>query len=253
MWYFRKIDPFDSLICGKFVALVGGGGKTSLAEYLAREALARGKRVALTTTTKIWAREPWIATGEAGWQGSNESLIHVGKTVEAGKLTELTPGEIVALGEDFDLVLIEADGAKGLPLKYPADFEPVIPPFSERVLVLAGLDGLSGTIAKKVFRWELLAKAASLSGDDAVSSEVFLRLFEPDGMMKDVDIEKCVIILNKYDACTQRREAASIARRLSDCLEGRPVVIASTKFGFFYRLDRVLGPPSASTSSVAAF
>jgi probable selenium-dependent hydroxylase accessory protein YqeC len=245
MWYFRKIDPFDSLIHGKFVTLVGAGGKTSLAEFLGREALRRGRRVALTTTTRIWAREPFVATGPAGWQGSSESLVRVGKTVEAGKLTGLDTDELASLGKDFDLVLIEADGAKGRPLKYPAAFEPVIPVLSERILVLAGLDALSGRVADNVFRWELFSKVARLSGDGEVSREVFLRLFERDGMMKDVDTGKCVIVLNKYDACTRRQEALAIARRLHERLGNRLVVIGSTKFSFFYGCDRFPPSPAA--------
>jgi probable selenium-dependent hydroxylase accessory protein YqeC len=245
MWYFRKIDPFDFLIHGKFVTLVGAGGKTSLAEFLGREALRRERRVALTTTTKIWAREPYATIDRAGWQGSSECLVRVGKTLEAGKLTGLDTDELASLGKDFDLVLIEADGAKGRPLKYPAAFEPVIPALSERVLVLAGLDALSGRIAEKVFRWELFSKGAQLSGDEEVSKEVFLRLFERDGMMKGVDTEKCVIVLNKYDACTRRQEVLAIARRLHEHMGNRPVVIGSTKFSFFYGCDMLSPPPAA--------
>jgi probable selenium-dependent hydroxylase accessory protein YqeC len=245
MWYFRKIDLFDFLIHGKFVTLVGAGGKTSLAECLGREALRRGRRVALTTTTKIWAREPYVTIDRAGWQRSSESFVRVGKTVEAGKLTGLDADELATIGKDFDLVLIEADGANGRPLKYPAAFEPVIPALSERVLVLAGLDALSGRVAERVFRWELFSKIAQLSGDEEVSKEVFLRLFERDGMMKDVDTGKCVVVLNKYDACTRRQEALAIARRLHEHLCNRPVVVGSTKFSFFYGCDKLPPSPAA--------
>jgi probable selenium-dependent hydroxylase accessory protein YqeC len=251
MWYFRKIDPFDSLICGKFVTLVGAGGKTSLAECLGREALRRGKRVALTTTTKIWAREPYVTTSQAGWRGSSEPLVHVGRTVEGGKLTGLDTDEVASIGKDFDLVLIEADGSKGKPLKYPAAFEPVIPALSERVLVLAGLDALSGRVAKEVFRWELFSERTQLSGDDEVSSEVFLRLFERDGMMKGVDTGKCVVVLNKYDACTRRSEALAIVRRLCERLGcATPIVLASTRFGFFYGCEQISAPPEAVQGGV---
>src|SRR5512137_2799139 len=72
MWYFRKTNPFQSLIAGKFVTLVGAGGKTSLAEYLAREAVTRGERVVLTTTTKIWAKEPYDTIDGSRWRDSGE-------------------------------------------------------------------------------------------------------------------------------------------------------------------------------------
>jgi probable selenium-dependent hydroxylase accessory protein YqeC len=237
MWYFRKTNPFELLIDGKFVTLVGAGGKTSLAEYLAGEAVGRGKRVALTTTTKIWAKEPYMTIGGRGWQDSGERFLHVGKTVEGSKLTCLEPGEVALLGRDFDLVLIEGDGSKGLPLKYPADFEPVIPAFSDRVVVLAGLDALSGRLSEKVFRWPLLPEAAALSGNDPVSVDLFLRLLAPDAMMKDVDPGKCAVVLNKYDACMRRQDAFDIARKLCERLDRAPVLVGSVKLSCFYSIE----------------
>jgi len=245
MWYLRRIDPYDSLVKGRFIAFVGAGGKTSLCEYLAAEALRRGRRVALVTTTKIWAREPFVATGSAGWRGSHEPYLHIGKTLEGRKLTALGADEVGAIGGDFDLVLIEADGSKNKPLKYPADFEPVIPDFSDHVVVVAGLDSLGGRIDEKVFRWELFAAKTGLSGDDTVSTEVFLRLIENDGMMKGVDEKRCTVVLNKYDACGEGSEVRDIAAALTDRCQGRPVIAGSTRFGFFYGFEQLsVRPPS---------
>jgi probable selenium-dependent hydroxylase accessory protein YqeC len=248
MWYVRKIDPFDSLVHGKFIAFVGGGGKTSLSEYLGAEAVKRGKRAALVTTTKIWAREPYATMGGGGWHGTDKNLIHVGKTVEGNKLTGLDMDEVAAIGADFDVVLIEADGSKSLPLKYPAEFEPVIPGFSDRVVVVAGLDGLGGRIDETVFRWKLFTETTGFPGDDGVSNEVLLRLFESDAMMKGVDPRKCSIFLNKYDACRRREEIPGVAR----ALHGRcssAVLFGSTRFGFFYGLNRVVTPQGGCDSS----
>jgi probable selenium-dependent hydroxylase accessory protein YqeC len=238
MWYFQRIDPFDTLIQGRFIAFVGAGGKTSLSEYLAAEALRRGKRVALTTTTKIWAREPYTTVESVGWKGSDERLIHVGKTVEGGKLTGLSDDEVLAMGDHFDLVLIEADGSKSMPLKYPAEFEPVIPGFSDRVVVVAGLDAIGGRIRDKVFRWELFTAETGISGDVGVSGEVFTRLFKKDAMMKDVDPGRCTVFLNKYDAYPQRHEVRRIASELSPLCWNRQVIIGSMMFAFFYGFGR---------------
>jgi len=237
MWYFRKTDLFDTLINGKFVTFVGAGGKTSLAEHLAREALDRGQRVALTTTTRIRAREPYVTIGEEGWQGSEERLVRIGKTVESDKLTALEPAEIAAIGDDFDLVLIEGDGAKGRPLKYPASFEPVIPAFSDRVVVAAGLDALFGPLSEKVFRWELLPEAAMLSGDETVTVGLLLRLLAADAMMKDVDPGRCAVVLNKYDNCMRRQDAFDIARKLCERLDRAPVLVGSTRLSCFYTIE----------------
>ena len=220
-----------------FVALVGGGGKTSLSEFLARKGTASGRRVLITTTTKIWAREPFTTLDRKGWKEAlTAPLVRVGKSNEAGKLTGLTPDEIREISAAFDLVLIEADGAKGLPLKFPSDFEPVIPSFSEKVVVVAGLDGLAERVNEKVFRWPLFSKASGVSGDDLVTPDIYLRLFEPDALFKGVEPDKALIVLNKYDAC-RRREAMGVAARLGG--QGRNVVIASIRHSLFYWVERM--------------
>ena len=121
MWYLERIDPLPSLLGEKFISFVGAGGKTSLAEYLGRAAAASGKRVVMTTTTKIWATEPYVTFDDPGREKGVESgrFIRMGKSVERGKLTGLSAGEVEALGRDYDLVLVEADGAKGQPVEIP--------------------------------------------------------------------------------------------------------------------------------------
>jgi len=220
---------------------VGGGGKTSLIEHLGVEASRAGMRVAITTTTKIWVKEPFTLIEQMARQKATAAgaLLRIGKQVERGKLTGVDFADIEQLGENFDLVLIEADGAKGYPLKYPADYEPVIPPFSDRVVVVAGLDGLTGRVAKKVFRWELGRKAAGWNAGTIVTAAVFERLFEKDGLMKGINPETCIIVLNKYDACREREKVPELARTISGRTAGAPVVITSVRHAIFYRLTQL--------------
>ena len=240
MWYLRKIDQFPSLLREKFISFVGAGGKTALAEYLGRAAVERGMRVAITTTTKIWAREPYMTLDCGGPQSRQKGsqFLRVGRSVEQGKLTGLRMDQVEALGGMYDLVLVEADGSKGQPLKYPADFEPVIPPFSDRIVVVAGLEALGGTIAQKVFRWELFTEASGLAGEAEVTIPVFLRLLEADGLMKGVDRARSIIVLNKYDACGQREKALGLARTALLATGTAEAIVASVRHGIFYGLSR---------------
>ena len=115
-----------------------------------------------------------------------DNPIRAGKTIENGKLTAVTFDDIRELGKTFDTVLIEADGAKGKPLKYPAPHEPVIPPFSGMVFVLAGLDSLFGQIKEKVFRWDVLREKWKLTGDEIISPEIFSLFFTDEVLLKDI-------------------------------------------------------------------
>jgi len=71
MWYFQKIDPVQSVIPFKYVAFVGAGGKTSLIEYFASRLVKEGKTVAITTTTKIFVREPYQLLKNSKDQSNN--------------------------------------------------------------------------------------------------------------------------------------------------------------------------------------
>jgi probable selenium-dependent hydroxylase accessory protein YqeC len=232
----ERIDPLPVLLCGKFVSFVGGGGKTSLAEYLGGQAASRGKRAVLTTTTRIKADLPYLIFGEKGLPkgACAGGFVRVGKSVEEEKLTGLSADEVKRLGAECDFVLVEADGAKRQPLKYPADYEPVIPPFSDLIVVVAGLDALGAAIAREVFRWQLFTQAAGLPGETEITPAVFLRLFERDALMKGVDPSRCVIFLNKYDACTRKEAVPELALALLRLTGTGRVIVASVREGLFY-------------------
>jgi len=66
MWHLQRIDPVTSLHSLKYIVFTGSGGKTSLMERLAIGFLAAGKRVAITTTTKIYAVEPYVLLDDGG-------------------------------------------------------------------------------------------------------------------------------------------------------------------------------------------
>ncbi len=243
MWLFRRIDPERILLElareTHFLSFVGAGGKTTLIEYLAAQAIRQGKRAAITTTTKIWVKKPCVLWADLDWgRAARPDFVRVGKSVEKGKLTALQPEEVAKLGSAYDLVLIEADGSKGRPVKYPADYEPVVPVFSDHVVVVAGLDGLSGRLDEQVFRWELFEKATGVAGEARVTPSLLLRFFEDDAMMKGVNRQNCVIVLNKYDACLEKSEAMDVAKEVLEKAGVARVIVASTLFETFYLVER---------------
>jgi len=238
MWYLERIDPLPLLRGENVISFVGAGGKTSLAEYLGQTAAAGGKRVVMTTTTRIWAKEPYVTLDAPGMKkgGRSRRFVRMGKSVDQGKLTGLSDGEVEALVRDYDLVLVEADGAKGRPLKYPAAHEPVIPPCSGRIVVVAGLDALGLTIAEAVFRSELFTEASGMPSGVEITTPVFLRLFEGDGLMKGVDRAGCIVVLNKFDACGDRESVPGLAGAVSRHTGAGQVIVASARRGEFYGL-----------------
>jgi probable selenium-dependent hydroxylase accessory protein YqeC len=237
MWHIQRTsDPSDLIRGVKFASFVGGGGKTTLIEHLAGSCLARGKSVAIATTTKIFTVEPFAVFDDWAKGSRGASFMHIGKTVEGPKLTGLTFEEVKTLGNDFDVVLIEADGAKGRPLKYPASYEPVIPPFSDRVFIVAGLDALFKPFGDAVFRHELFSRETGTEPPRLVYPDIFIRLFQDDALLKSTAGFTRTIVLNKYDTSRPRHLAAALLEKILDRTGIGDGVIAAAKHGIYYRI-----------------
>lgn len=231
----RTNDPYELIEGVKFASFVGGGGKTTLIERLARSCLSRNKSVVIATTTKIFAIEPSVTFDDWRNTGSGASFIRMGKTIEDGKLTGLSPDEISLLGTVYDVVLVEADGAKNCPLKFPADHEPVIIPHSQKVFVVAGMDALFKPFEEAVFRSQLFRERTGLN-PRLVYPDIFLRLFSDDALLKGTAGMDRTVVLNKYDACRHRHMAVILLRKIMEQTGISEGVIAAAKYGIYYRL-----------------
>lgn len=146
--------------CDRVVSLIGSGGKTSLMLALAEEAVAAGKTVVITTTTHVLPNDYYVPDRDDALRRlPKQRLVLLAAAGPAGKLT--SPGEtyIERAAAAADLVLIEADGSKRLPLKYPAAHEPLIHPLSDLVVLVAGLSALGRPWQDVCHRVALAAKA----------------------------------------------------------------------------------------------
>ncbi len=147
----------------KIICAVGGGGKTSLLFRLGEEYRREGKRVLLTTTTKMALPEKYGALDRTGkeiiQQLDRDGFVVAGTTWEGIKMSEL-PLEIYRqVSAEADVVLIEADGSKRLPLKMPREGEPVLPERYDFLVTVLGLTGLNKPLEEVCHRWELAREA----------------------------------------------------------------------------------------------
>lgn len=158
-------------------AVVGSGGKTSLLAELAQELPGT---VVLTTTTHIlpFPEVPLLTSPterevEAALRG--ERVVCVASRAEGGrKLTEPALG-IEALAGLADHVLVEADGARRLPLKAHAAWEPVIPVCARRTVLVVGASGLGRPVEKAVHRPEVFCELAGCAAGDAATPGLVAR------------------------------------------------------------------------------
>ncbi len=197
------------------VGIVGAGGKSTLLHRLAREAAALGWRVIATTTTHMWVHQ-WRTLGEAKLAPTLEvarrearqllpgGILALAHTLEpsVNKVRGLPPQWVDALAPEADVVLVEADGARGKPLKAPAAHEPVLPSTCALVILVAGWTGLGRPLHPDyVHRADRFARLSGLPLHAAVTPEAVSHvLSHPQGWLQHCPPgARVVVMVNQVD------------------------------------------------------
>lgn len=214
---------------GDVVSVVGAGGKTTLVYGLAAEARVLGWRVLVTTTTHMGTLDeattgPVLVEADSAVEAdlaralANEGRATVlGRRVRPDKLEGLPPERVDALAAAADLVLVEADGARGRSLKVPAAHEPVIPASTTVVIVVAALDVLGRPLdAESVHRLDLVCAATGAREGTLVDPALLAAaLAHPSGYPSRIRPKaRSGVFLNKADDEAALRAAAEVAARL---------------------------------------
>ena len=202
------------------MAVIGAGGKTTLVRALAEELagvmvaarLAQPARVVVATSTKMFVPD-WcpvlldasLDEGRAALAAN--SVVCVGAVHEpTGKLAApaLAFSDLAALA---DYVLVEADGAKMLPLKAHAGHEPVIPSCARRVVCVVGIDGVGKPVSQVCHRAETFARLAGVSPDALVTPEAVAAVLNAEALHD-------AVLINKVHAAADWQAAERIAALL---------------------------------------
>jgi probable selenium-dependent hydroxylase accessory protein YqeC len=144
----------------ELVAFVGAGGKTTTMFRLGAELQALGRRVVLTTTTRM-----------AAWQQA-PGLVVTPDPRDAAKV--MGPGlaaieSMFVITRKVDYVLVEADGARSHTVKAPGPHEPALPATSTLVVCVMGAGALNRVIEDQAHRPMRVAAAARCSPYDRLT------------------------------------------------------------------------------------
>jgi probable selenium-dependent hydroxylase accessory protein YqeC len=214
---------------GDVVAVAGAGGKTTLVYRMAAEARACGLRVLVTTTTHMGTLDgeatgpvlveadgdPAPALEEALAREGRATLL--GRRIRPDKLEGLAPERVDELTALADLVLVEADGARGRSLKVPAAHEPVIPRSTSVVVVVCAMDALGQPLDEDhVHRVALVRAATGVEEGEAVDEDCLATaLRHKDGYPSRVPHRARVgVFLNKAEDDEALAAGARLAVRL---------------------------------------
>ena len=231
------------------IAIVGAGGKTALMFSLAEELGREGKKVITSTTTKVWDRQarqaPHVVCTEdsPSWKEevkeklSEKDLIFLGRCVlESGKMDGLDAHDLDQLFQEPQVgyLLVEADGAAGLPVKAPASHEPVIPASATLVVAVMGIEALGRKLTpEEVFRPEAVKEITGLNPGEILTSRALAKLFlHPRGLYKGTPASaRRIAFLNKLDLVEEGDEAMALGREIlrESCGEIRRVVVGSIR------------------------
>lgn len=184
-------------------AVVGSGGKTTYIREQAEKYLAQGKKVLVTTTTHMYAEEDTLFTNDAeeicaclqtkgycmaGQREEKTVTAMAGGEPENGtgqtayavrtKIRALSPDVLERAAQCADIVLVEADGSRGKPVKFPAEHEPVIPDGTDMIVIVMGFFAVGQTIAEACHRQELVCRCLDASPAHRLTETDLQRLVE---------------------------------------------------------------------------
>ncbi|MEM7348404.1 MAG: selenium cofactor biosynthesis protein YqeC [Chloroflexota bacterium] len=221
------------------VAFVGGGGKSTAMFQLAHEASQAGKRVLVTTSTRIFAAQIKLAPAHVTFDSETQTLAEVlpdldqaidqhgqvlliGQTnSDNGKAFGIAPDVIDTLAQSghFDLIINEADGSRMRPFKAPAVHEPVISAATTLVVPVVGLDILGKPLNDETtHRANRVSQLSGTALEQPITTDTIVSILNhPEGGLKQVPSGARVVpLLNKVESSTQLATAQTIAKQLLD-------------------------------------
>lgn len=218
---------------GRVVAVIGSGGKSTLLRTLGDAVVARGGRAVLATTTHFLPFEGMPLVTSDSMDDVRLALEGAG-IVCAGQPTGDGSGKLAApamglekLADLADVLLVEADGSRHLPLKAHAAHEPVIPTRADVTACVVGASGFGGRLGAVMHRCELACERVGYSPDDAATPELVARMVA-DELARGL-IAPDAIIVNQAETDERRHAAREFAAALREGGCDLPVLLGSVR------------------------
>ncbi|MEL7605439.1 MAG: selenium cofactor biosynthesis protein YqeC [Sedimentibacter saalensis] len=231
---------------GDVVSITGTGGKTSLLFTLGNE-LRKKSRVLITTSTKILMPskeyydfiypciDDYIRDKMKNHEGA--TVISSKYIKEEKKLIGISDEDLESVMDDFDVVLIEADGSKMLPLKAWKDHEPPILRKTTKTIGVFPIDMLGEKINQdNIYNYEGFIKFTE--GSLIVYNETVGRICSsPDGIFKN-SRGSLYLFINRADDSEKIQTARKLAEYLKTNAAGNAfdfkICTGSLKEGVYY-------------------
>ena len=202
------------------IAVVGSGGKTTLIKKMAAQYRSEGKNVLITTTTHMLMEEDSLLTDDADTiiRALRETGYAMAGIPDGQKIKALSKETFDKLCAFADVILVEADGSKCLPLKYPNATEPVIPENTDEIIVVCGLNAIGQKAKDVCHRIELVKKCLGIDDNTLIMPEHVQKLIT-DGYLNP--LRKAypnvkISVRPRHDGSLYQRTIASMLQNEQD-------------------------------------
>ncbi len=222
----------------KTIFFVGAGGKSTVMYELAGKYATQGRKVVCTTSTHIFDPDMGYAQNvdemQALWQRGQYVVIGT-RGEEPGRLTPPDSGLLEQACAIADVVLVEADGSRRMPLKIPRIHEPVL--WQEQMLepacvvAVVGLDAIRKHVMTTIFGLDShhlkdLRGMASINGEWYVTPALVAQLLtEKWGARKGVGDRDFYVVLNKKDVAAPGDIEETVGELLAHGLEQQQIFV----------------------------
>ena len=220
------------------ISIVGAGGKTHLCYWLASFFKQLGHSVCISTTTNMYypnevCIDHIVQYDQTDDEKANNNLSKKEPSItflyketlqnqtnsEKIKVKGLKQQELKTIHDSFlfDVIIIEADGAKHHPIKAPARHEPCIVNESQIVIGVTGADAIfSKANSDNIHRWAEFSMLTGCLPEMEIGHKILKRLLNrSQGMFKDAPKQAIKIwVINKYDLSTDQMALLDLADNL---------------------------------------
>lgn len=228
-----------ALESGSVVSIVGAGGKTSLLFQLAREARACGLKTLVTTTTRMRIPQEnqydHITLGGELWKESSVQSpgVYVAAThdTQPDKMGSVAPDMLASGHQEFDLVLIEADGAAGKSLKGWKKTEPVVVFYTTHTVGVLDIQAVGRAVDEQlVHRLDLFLELTRSTKGEAVNIDHLVSVVQSPNGLFQYSVGKRVLYINKVESERDLENTLLLKKKLPEL----PVVYGSLANGRCY-------------------
>lgn len=226
------------------VSVCGCGGKTSLVNLLASE--YRNKKVLITPTTKM---RPLYDDDIQLCTTREMCISHAAQTgiqcmgilnSSTNKLEALNETDLAEVASQYDLVLMEADGSRGLPCKGWTKQDPVIPNFTTHTIGVVSIHalGLPATEAN-VYRLPEFLTLTGLHEQDPITLHALASMIDFKYGMFHRYQGQLIVCINQVESAQDRQHAELLKKLI---LEIYPypirIIIGSAKQNCFWETSQ---------------